>query len=118
MGCRLQYEEKQMKPRFVGERIETEISANAPRPLSFIWRGEKHEIAEILSEWVDTSFGQLPSRSRKWYTRRHRRYFLVRDSAGDVFEIYLDYADRKNKTWWLTRQVRCAGGEQPCAGLE
>ena len=46
-------------------------------------------------------FGGLPPRSRKWYTRRHRRYFIVKDTKGDVFEIYLDYSNRSKQSWWL-----------------
>ena len=87
--------------RFLAERIEVERDPRFPRPISFTWRGESHAVAEILEEWVDTGFGTVPERSRKWYNRRHRRYFVVRDSAGDVFEIYLDYANRSNQTWWL-----------------
>lgn len=103
-----------MKEEFIGEKIEPQVSKDAPRPLSFVWRGKEHKVAEILNEWVDTGFGQLPARSRKWYTRRHRRYFIVRDSFGELFEIYLDYANRKAKTWWLTKRLSIAGDERPC----
>ena len=58
---------------------------------------------EVLNERVDTGYGG-PPRSQKWYTRRHRRYYVVRDSGGDVFKIYLDYANRKKPTWWLVEK--------------
>ncbi len=89
---------------FLGEKIEVERDPKFPRPVSFKWRDEVHVVAEVLEEWVDTGFGTAPERSRKWFTRRHRRYFIVRDSAGDVFEIYLDYANRSNQTWWLVKK--------------
>ena len=89
---------------FFGERIDVEKAERSPRPVRFTWRGEVHDVVEVLEERVDTGYGGLPPGSRKWYTRRHRRYYVVRDSAGDVFEIYLDYADRSKPTWWLTRQ--------------
>lgn len=89
---------------FLGEKIKVEQAEKSPRPVCFTWRGERHEIAEILQEWVDTGFGGLPSGSRKWYTRRHRRYYIVKDPAGDVFEMYLDYANRKKPTWWLVKR--------------
>ncbi|MDI6828390.1 MAG: DUF6504 family protein [Armatimonadota bacterium] len=89
---------------FLGEQIEVLKDEKTPRPISFKWHGEVHTIVEILEEWVDTGFGQLPYRSRKWYNRRHRRYYVVRDSAGCVFEIYHDYSNRKNQTWWLTKR--------------
>jgi len=88
---------------FLGERIEVERDEKLPRPVSFKWRGKVHSVADVLQEWVDTGFGTTPERSRKWYNRRHRRYYVVRDSSGDVFELYLDYANRSNQTWWLTK---------------
>lgn len=90
--------------RFVGERIEVEQAPASPRPVRFTWRGRTYEIAEILDDRVDTGFGDLPERSRRWYTRRHRRYYTVKDAEGTVFEIYLDYSDRSNRTWWLTKR--------------
>jgi hypothetical protein len=91
---------------FVGEKIEVEKSPTGPQPLRFKWRGGTHEVAEILLERVDIGHGDLPSRSRKWYTRHHRRYFRVRDTDGNVFEIYLDYGDRSRPTWWLLKSVK------------
>lgn len=91
--------------RFLGERIEVDKDAKSPQPVSFTWRGETHHVAEVLQEWVDTGFGTAPERSRKWYNRRHRRHFVIRDIAGAVFEIYLDYADKRQHTWWLVRKL-------------
>ena len=89
---------------FFGAQIEVEKEETSPRPLRFKWRGEVHDVVEVLHEGVDIGFGGLPRRSRKWYTRRHRRYYVVRDSKGDVFEIYLDYSDRRRLSWWLVRR--------------
>ncbi len=91
--------------RFLGEQIEVEQASSSPRPLRFTWRGRVHEVAEVLSQHVDTGFGALPPRSRRWYTRRHRRYYTVRDAEGTIFEIYLDYANRRKRTWWLVKRV-------------
>jgi len=90
---------------FVGEEIEVETAESSPRPVRFTWRGQVHEVAEILAEGVDTGFGLLPPGSRKWYTRRHRRRYVIKDSAGDIFEIYLDYANRRNLTWRLVKRM-------------
>jgi hypothetical protein len=87
--------------KFFGEQIEVEKAEASPQPLRFTWHGEVHEVAEVLQERVDTGYGGLPPRSRKWYTRRHRRYFMVKDTQGDVFEIYLDYSNRSRQSWWL-----------------
>jgi hypothetical protein len=90
----------------LSEKIEVERDPAYPRPLSFKWRGEAYAVAEVLREWVDTGFGSVaPERSRKWYNRHHRRYFHVRCSSGDVFEMYMDYADKRTHTWWLTRKL-------------
>ena len=94
---------------FVGEKIDVEQASTSPRPVRFTWRGEVHDVADVLRVQVDTGFGGLPPRSRKWYARRHRRYYVVKDSAGDVFEIYLDYSNRKKLSWWLAK--RWLGGK-------
>jgi hypothetical protein len=87
--------------KFIGERIDVDKSDTSPTPIRFTWRGKVHEVAEVLNERVDIGFGALPHGSRKWYNRRHRRYYVVKDSQGEVFEIYLDYANPKRQTWWL-----------------
>jgi len=91
--------------KFIGEKIDVEQAADAPRPVRFTWRGETHEITDVLSERVDTGFGALGRCSRRWSTRRHRRYFVVRDTAGDCFEMYLDYADRRRYTRFLVKRL-------------
>ena len=89
---------------FIGETIEVEQASTGPEPVRFKWRGEEYEIEEILSVWVDTGHGLLPSRSRKWYTRRHRRYYAVKDRGGGIFEMYLDYSDRSKPIWFLVKR--------------
>ena len=96
---------------FFGEQIEVEKEEASPRPVSFTWHGEVHDVVEVLNERLDTGFGVLPRRSRKWYTRRHRRYYIVKDAQGDVFEIYLDYSSRRKQSWWLTRRFDRKGVE-------
>jgi len=90
---------------FIGETITVERSPSSPRPVRFTHRGQVHEVADVLHEWVDVGFGRLPLRSRKWYTRRHRRYFVVRDARDRIFEIYLDYSNRSSQTWFLVRRL-------------
>ena len=89
---------------FFGESIEVEKAETSPRPVRFKWRGAVHDVVEVLDERVDIGYGGLPPRSQKWRTRRHRRYYVVRDSQGDVFKMYLDYANRKKPTWWLAEK--------------
>jgi hypothetical protein len=96
---------------FVGESIEVQTAEGSPRPVSFRWRGETHIVAEVLDERVDTGFGSLPVHSRVWYNRRHRRYFDVKDTNGDVFEMYMDYARRTKPTWWLVKKRERVGSD-------
>ena len=93
-----------MVEEFIGERIEVEKAETSPRPVRFEWRGAVHDVVEVLDERVDIGYGGLPPRSQKWRTRRHRRYYVVRDSEGDVFKMYLDYANRKKPSWWLAER--------------
>ncbi len=93
---------------FVSEKIEVSQAQDSPRPVAFKWRGRVHEVAEVLRQRVDAGFGDLPPRSRRWYTRHHRRYYVVRDSDGEMFEIYLDYSNRQEKTWYLLRRITTA----------
>lgn len=86
---------------FVGEQIEVEKAETSPRPVRFAWGGQNHEVAEVLHEWVDKGFGGIPPGSRRWYNRRHRRHYVVKDADSQMFEIYLDYANRRKRTWWL-----------------
>jgi hypothetical protein len=97
---------------FVGEQIEVEQAPGSPRPVRFTWRGRVHEVAQVLGRHVDIGFGDLPPRSRRWYTRRHRRHYAVKDADGDVFEIYVDYSDRSNRTWWLVKRLPAGEGEK------
>ena len=89
---------------FLGERIEVEQAETSPQPVRFKWHGQMHDVKEVLQVRVDTGYGDVPAGSRQWYTRRHRRYYIVRDSQGDVFEMYLDYANRRRKSWWLIKR--------------
>lgn len=56
--------------RFIGEYVEVEQAPRSPRPVRFVRRGRVHEVAEVLSVWVDTGFADLPPRSPGRYNRR------------------------------------------------
>jgi hypothetical protein len=99
--------------KFVGEKIDVEKGGVPPQPVSFKWRGQTYAVTEVLREWVDAGFGSLPPASRVWYNRRHRRYYTVRASTGEVFTLYFDYAHRKSPTWWLVS----SGDESDSTGV-
>ena len=94
-----------MPQQFIGESIQVDTVGGSPRPQSFRWRGEHHTVAQILDEHVDVGFGSLPVHSRTWWNRRHRRYFRVCDTNGDIFELYMDYAHRRTPSWWLVKKA-------------
>lgn len=95
---------------FFGKKIDVETEKTSPRPVSFTWQSVTYQITEILREWVDTGFGTTPPGSRVWFNRRHRRYYVVRASDGNYYEIYLDYADRRRPSWWLVSRIEPESG--------
>ena len=90
---------------FIGETVHVERSPDSPRPARFRWRGEDREVVAVLREWVDAGHGDLPPHSRRWYNRRHRRGFEVRDAKGERFVLILDYSHRARPTWLLERRL-------------
>jgi len=90
---------------FIGETIDVEHAPASPRPVRFVLKGQTHTVAQVLAERVDTGHGDAPPRSRRWFTRRHRRYFVVRDDEGGLFEMYLDYSDKQHLKWFMTRRL-------------
>jgi len=89
----------------IAQPIEVERAPDSPRPVRFRWRDEVHEVVEVDREWVDTGYGSLPRRSRRWFNRRHRRCFVVRDAKGERFTLYLDYSNRSRPTWFLASRT-------------
>ncbi len=80
---------------------DTELALRAP--VAFVWDGTRYEIERILDFWFDTGFG-AQKRGKAWYTRRHRNYYRVETSDGDVYDIYLDRSGHQRK-WVLYQRV-------------
>jgi hypothetical protein len=98
-----------MAPQFFGQEIEVTVSGEVKAPVSFRLGGREYTIAEIIESWQDHGFGQASQRRHKWWQRRHRNYYRVRTTEGEVFEIYHDRGTnleqaRKNE-WFLHRQL-------------
>ncbi len=111
--------------RFIGEPVEPfheERRGPDKRlgcPDSFVWRGERHEVAELLREWHDyrrrgrmehnmrPSHAAAAARSGSWGVGRD--HFLVRTRAGRLFELYYDRAPRGPRgragSWFLFREM-------------
>jgi hypothetical protein len=96
--------------KFIGEDVKVEQAEDSPRPVRFWWHGQEHQIVQILDERLDIGFGEIPRGSRKWFNRRHRRYYLVKDQDGDVFEMYQDYSNRQRVVWHLLKRYRLRAG--------
>lgn len=98
-----------MSPKFIGQEIEVTTSGDIKVPVSFRWDNRDYIIADILEQWPDYGFGKQPPKRKKWYHRRHRNYYRVKITEGDVFEIYYDrgtsLSHPKLKKWYLSRQL-------------
>jgi len=74
----------------VPERIWVESYAGymaEEEPRAFEWMGERHEIAEILSRWLEADVEE-----------GRRRKFLVKTTKGEVYELV---HNEKDDVWWL-----------------
>jgi len=90
---------------FYGERIEVNYNQipGMKLPQSFVWRGKNYRIEKIIDTWSDHGFGSLGSRP-KWWLRRHRNYYRVATSEGEIFEIYYDRG-AKEKCWVIYQKI-------------
>jgi hypothetical protein len=59
-------------------------------PRSFVIRGEKIEVSEILSMWVEERLGD----------KRRKRVFRVKGTDGYEYEVHYD---EEIKQWFLMR---------------
>ncbi len=50
----------------------------AQEPVSFVWRGEKHQVEQIVNRWYE---GRIDS------TRMPMLYFRVKTQSGELFLI-------------------------------
>ncbi|MCC7130430.1 MAG: hypothetical protein B6D39_04120 [Anaerolineae bacterium UTCFX2] len=119
-----------MKPlHFINEPIEA-VHNPPPRfekkpgpPAAFIWRGERFNVVEVLSEWHDyrrrgrmarnmqPAHAQAAEARGSWGVGQD--YFQVRTDGGRVFELYYDRApadsDHRKGGWFLYREMEEQG---------
>jgi hypothetical protein len=90
---------------FYGKKIAVNYNqlSGLKLPVSFVWRGKTYRVREIIDSWMDHGFGSLSTR-RRWWLRRHRYYYQIATSEGDIFEIYYDRG-AKDKDWVLYRKI-------------
>jgi hypothetical protein len=98
-----------MSSKFIGKDIEVTTGGDIKVPVSFRLNNRDYIIADILEQWPDYGYGKQPPKRKKWYHRRHRNYYRVKTTEGDVFEIYYDRGTNLKhpdlKKWFLARQL-------------
>ncbi len=99
-----------MAPQFFGREVQVTVSSEVKVPTAFRLDDREYVIADIIAAWPDYGFGPTaPGRKKRWWERRHRNYYQVKTTEGEVFEIYYDrgtslkYPERKK--WFLHRQL-------------
>jgi len=98
-----------MAPQFFGREVDVSVSGEVKAPVSFRVDEREYVISEIIAAWPDHGFGPSTGRGKRWWQRRHRNYYRVKTTEGEVFEIYYDrgtslkYPERRK--WFLHRQL-------------
>jgi hypothetical protein len=92
------HSERRTVSKFISEEIEVRFGRKPGPPVSFVWRGIEHRVAEVRS------MRRVLDVRSPWWQRRHRDYYQVKTDAGDVFEIYLHRGPGK-RYWVLYRKV-------------
>jgi hypothetical protein len=90
----------------ISEPVEVEMCggpSELQEPEAFAWRGERYEVAQVLSAWTEVGFG-AGERTRTWYRRRHRNHWRVRTADGGVYELYMDRSGSR-RSWVLARKL-------------
>ncbi len=93
-----------MNWEFIDETIEVKFEKRPGPPVSYTWREEEIGVTEVLRAWTDHGFGPM-KRGGRWWQRRHRDYFRVRDENGALVEFYRDRGAVKEH-WVLYRRTR------------
>ena len=115
-----------VKPlRFIGESIEVyfdrppAFEKKPGCPDNFVWRGQRYQVTEKLSEWHDyrrrgrAAVNMRPSHASRAAQRGSwgvgRDYFRVRVDSRHIFDLYFDRAprdaDRRKGGWFLFREL-------------
>lgn len=87
---------------FVDEPIQVDYETASLGPRALVWRTERHEVTEVIRSWQDFRTPPYANHARGWLHRRHRNYYLLRLSNGEVAEVYLDRAGGQ-RNWVLLK---------------
>lgn len=87
-------------PEFFSDEIDVTRDEETRNPISFVWRGRKYEIKEVIAFWPDFSYPKSGAKRKRWWQRKHRNYYRVLTEEEEVFEIYFDRGSKK-EAWIL-----------------
>lgn len=102
---------------FIDEPITVNYDSDLLRPISFTWRSGHYQIAEVLKAWQDWRMPASSRHARGWRHRRHRDYYEVRTTDGQVFLLYLDRAGGR-RVWVLLKRLAIGADEHGDKGAE
>jgi hypothetical protein len=88
--------------QFIDEAITVEADETT-QPKSFVWRGVRYEVMEVLKVWQDWHTPSFAKHAKGWIHRRHRNCFVVRTAGDEIFELYLDRGSGK-RDWILFKR--------------
>ncbi len=92
---------------FIDEPIQVEYDKKEFAPKAFVWRGQRHEVVQVVSQWQEWGTPKYEKHKRTWWQRRHRNYYVVLTDKGETLEIYLDRAGGK-RDWVLLKKKSSA----------
>ena len=99
-----------MTSEFIGRDISVTVGGEVKTPVLFRLDKKEYVIDEILDSWPDYGFSRTNSSTKKWWQRRHRNYYHVKTTEGEVYEIYYDRGtslkNPEHKKWFLTRKLQ------------
>jgi hypothetical protein len=98
-----------MALHFFGREVKVTVSGEIKAPASFRLDDREYVIDKIIDFWHDHGFGRSPLKRKKWWQRRHRNYYRVKTTEGEVFELYYDRGTNlehpERKKWFLSRKL-------------
>ena len=84
--------------KFIGEKIEVNFDRKPGPPTSFLWRNRGYIIQEVVDHRLHLDFG------KRWWQRRHRDYYRIKTTDGELFEIYFNRGPGK-RYWVLYKTI-------------
>lgn len=91
--------------QFIDQAVGVEYDPRDLAPKAFLWRGKRYEVpavVEFRQDWHTPAYAHY---ARGWRQRRHRNYYTVRTTDGQIVELYLDHGSGQ-RSWVLLKRVK------------